>query len=72
MYSYEVYNQHTSEYVRDLCVDEMFEAPGERIGSIVMDGKDAPGTVTQIWLKLDEHGGISRRIWVKQDSYPQP
>ena len=57
VYSYEVYNQDTGEYVRDLCVDELFEVPGERIGSILMGGKDAPGTVTQIWLKLDEHDG---------------
>ena len=69
-YSYKVYKDGTCEYIETTQVNEPFQDPGERIGSILMDGKDLPGTVTQIRLNLGENGEIIRRIWVKQDRDP--
>ena len=72
MISYKVYKDGTCEYVETIRVNKPFQVPGERIGSIVMDGKDLPGTVTQICLKLGEQGEVTKCIWVKQDADHQP
>ena len=71
MYRYRFFRDDTGEELGICTVDSQFTVIGERIGSIVIDGKDLPGTVTKVNHVSDMEGNyiIHGSIWVKQDKY---
>ena len=71
MYRYRFFRDDTGEELEVCTVDSMFTAVGERIGSIVIDGKDLSGTVTKVdnTPNMDGNCLIHGRVWVKQDIY---
>ena len=71
MYRYEFFRDDTGEYIETCTVDKEFKVVGERVGSVVIDDKDLPGTVTRIDNTSEMKQGqlINGRVWVKQDSY---
>lgn len=70
MFRLRLFRDDTGETIGTSTVDKLLIV-GDRIGSIVIDDKDLPGTVTRVdntpLMEGDEliHG----RVWVKQDSY---
>lgn len=71
MYRYRVFNADTGEYIETITANCPFKAVGERVGSVIIGGREAPGSITKIDNSSESEGvlQIDGSVWVKQDAY---